>query len=85
MCGACSEHCPTKSVNMVTYKNIMAPEVTDKYCVGCGACEFACPTKPKKSIFVVANQTHQKAVENKSKKAVNKPVESGKKEEDFPF
>lgn len=69
VCGACSEHCPTKAVNMVPYKKILAPEVTNKYCVGCGACEFACPTKPKKSIYVSANFDHKVAEPNKSKKA----------------
>jgi formate hydrogenlyase subunit 6/NADH:ubiquinone oxidoreductase subunit I len=31
-CGACSEHCPTKAVNMIPYKKITIPEVKDEYC-----------------------------------------------------
>jgi ferredoxin len=50
-CGACSEHCPTKAVNMIPVKgaNLMIPEVKEEYCIGCGACEFACPTVPYNS------------------------------------
>jgi ferredoxin len=80
-CGACSEHCPTKAVNMVPYrKGLTIPEVNPDICVGCGACEYACPTDPK-SIVVDANAIHQKA---------NKPPEQKKEEridykEEFPF
>ncbi|MCU0371242.1 MAG: 4Fe-4S dicluster domain-containing protein [Bacteroidales bacterium] len=80
-CGACSEHCPTKAVNMVPYKNgLTIPEVNQEICVGCGACEYACPTDPK-SIVVDANAIHQKA---------KKPPEQKKEEkidykEEFPF
>lgn len=59
-CGACSEHCPTKAVIMVPYKNnLKIPEVQNDYCVGCGACEFACPTIPFKAIYVEGNKDHQ--------------------------
>jgi len=63
-CGACSEHCPTKAVIMVPYKNnLKIPEVRNEYCVGCGACEYACPTKPYKAIYVEGNTEHQIAKE----------------------
>ncbi|MBN2518994.1 MAG: 4Fe-4S binding protein, partial [Bacteroidales bacterium] len=46
-CGACSEHCPTKAVHMVPYKNgLVIPEVTEDICIGCGACEYVCPSLP---------------------------------------
>ena len=63
-CGACSEHCPTKAVIMVPYKNnLKIPEVRNDYCVGCGACEYACPTKPYKAIYVEGNSVHLVAKE----------------------
>jgi len=80
-CGACSEHCPTKAVNMVYYRgDLKIPEVNNKICVGCGACEYACPTNPK-SIYVDGQATHifaEKPVEKQSEI----PAES---QEDFPF
>lgn len=81
-CGACSEHCPTKAVLMVDYKNgLKIPEVTDKYCIGCGACEFACPTKPYKSIYIDGNFVHQIAELNISEKIEGKV----NFKEEFPF
>ncbi len=80
-CGACSEHCPTKAVKMVPYKNLHLPEVKNEYCVGCGACEYACPTKPYKAIYVEGNPVHltaQKMPEEKLKEKVDY-------KEDFPF
>jgi len=63
-CGACSEHCPTKAVIMIPYKNnLKIPEVRNEYCVGCGACEYACPTIPYKAIYVEGNPVHQIAKE----------------------
>lgn len=80
-CGACSEHCPTKAVNMVPYKNgLTIPEVNDKICIGCGACEYACPTRPYRSIFVEGNAVHQLADE-----PVQEKIELQKTTEDFPF
>jgi len=79
-CGACSEHCPTKAVDMVPYiDNLVIPEVNNEICVGCGACEYACPTKPYKAIFVDGNAVHQDA-----KKPEEKELEAGELEE-FPF
>jgi ferredoxin len=81
-CGACSEHCPTKAVTMVDYKNkLKIPEVRNQYCVGCGACEFACPTKPYKAIYVEGNVVHQIAEKNVEEK-LEKKLDL---KEDFPF
>ncbi|HSV88966.1 MAG TPA: 4Fe-4S binding protein [Bacteroidales bacterium] len=79
-CGACSEHCPTKAVNMVEWEGLWLPEVTPELCIGCGACEFACPTYPYKAIFVESNPVHKQAI----------PIEEseGPREdilEEFPF
>lgn len=78
-CGACSEHCPTKAVYMVPWKDLRAPEIDPEICVGCGACEFACPTMPYKAIYVVSNEVHKKAKEPEQEKLEHK------QEEDFPF
>lgn len=75
-CGACSEHCPTKAVHMVPYKEgLLIPEVNESICIGCGACEYACPTLPHKAIFVKAHSEHLKAL---------KPVESDQSLEEIP-
>ena len=80
-CGACSEHCPSKAVQMVPYEgNLKIPEVTQDICVGCGACEYACPTKPYKAIYVDGHSLHKKA-----KKPEEKKLELKKTTEDFPF
>lgn len=85
-CGACSEHCPTKAVDMVPYanpanKDLKIPEMKPDYCIGCGACEHACPTKPYKAIFVDGNAEHKFA-----KKPVVKKIEvKVDMSEDFPF
>lgn len=85
LCGACSEHCPTKACDMVPYKNnLTIPKVDNDICVGCGACEHACPTYPK-SIIVDENVIHLKAF--LPKKKVLKPLINKGKEviEEFPF
>jgi ferredoxin len=84
-CGACSEHCPTKAVQMVPFiDHLTIPEVNEKICIGCGACEYACPTKPIKAIFVESNPYHR--VAQKPLKRVVEAVEQKKKPiEDFPF
>ncbi len=78
-CGACSEHCPTKAVNMVPYKHLVIPEVKDEYCIGCGACEHACPTMPYKAIYVEGKETHAVAKKPEVKKLQEEV------QEDFPF
>ncbi|HEX2961314.1 MAG TPA: 4Fe-4S dicluster domain-containing protein [Ignavibacteriales bacterium] len=81
-CGACSEHCPTKAVNMVPYKGKLSiPEVKDEYCIGCGACEYACPARPYKAIYVEGNPKHLIAKKPEVKK-IDQKVDY---KEDFPF
>ncbi len=80
-CGACSEHCPTKAVRMVPYKNgLTIPEVDESICIGCGACEYACPTQPYKAIYVKGNPVHIVADEPQREKAKKNEFEG-----DFPF
>ncbi len=79
-CGACSEHCPSKAVQMVEWEGLWLPEVTPDLCVGCGACEYACPTKPYKAIYVESNAVHLQAT----------PIEEGEGPQkqvldEFPF
>jgi polyferredoxin len=80
-CGACSEHCPTKAVNMIPWKGrLTIPNVDNTICVGCGACEYACPTTPR-SIVVDGNPIHRIA---------EMPRNTGEKAEEavmeeFPF
>jgi ferredoxin len=81
-CGACSEHCPTKAVDMVPYKNgLMIPEVNQDICIGCGACEYPCPVPaPYRAIYINGNGNHILA---------DKPEKGPKAEvgfeDDFPF
>ncbi|MBE0642331.1 MAG: 4Fe-4S dicluster domain-containing protein, partial [Bacteroidales bacterium] len=81
-CGACSEHCPTKAVNMIPWKGgkLTIPNVDNTICVGCGACEFACPTTPR-SIVVDGNPIHRIAEmpRNMGEKAEEAVME------EFPF
>jgi ferredoxin len=81
-CGACSEHCPTKAVNMAPYNKpgLLIPKVEEAICVGCGACEYACPTMPYKAIYVEGNAVHKKADKPKGS-ANSKEVVP----EEFPF
>jgi polyferredoxin len=85
-CGACSEHCPTKAVDMVPYKNsankkLVIPQIQPDKCVGCGGCEHACPTKPFKAIYVDGNPVHKVAAAPEVKQ-LNGTVDY---KEDFPF
>ncbi len=80
-CGACSEHCPTKAVRMVPYKDgITIPETDQDLCIGCGACEYICPTRPYRAIYVDGNKVHQQA-----KEPVQEELEQPDTEEKFPF
>ncbi len=79
-CGACSEHCPTKAVQMVPYEgNLVIPEVNNEICVGCGACEHACPTRPYRAIFVDGNPVHLDAMKPEVDELEIKALE------EFPF
>lgn len=79
-CGACSEHCPTKAVEMVPFiDNLVIPEVQEDICIGCGACEYACPTVPFKAIYVNGNPVHLDAKKPETGEA------EGKALEEFPF
>ena len=85
-CGACSEHCPTKAVDMVPFANdsgkkLVIPQVNQDICVGCGGCEHACPTKPYKAIYVDGNPVHKKA----QKPVVKKIEQKVDHKKDFPF
>jgi len=87
-CGACSEHCPTKAVEMVPYLDkLKIPRVDSKICIGCGACEHACSTKPQKAIFVESNLYHHLAQKPPKKVEETMPLSGTEKkaEEDFPF
>lgn len=78
-CGACSEHCPTKSCHMVPFEgDLLIPEINDDICIGCGACEHACPTKPYKAIFVDGNPVHEAALKPETEETKTAPSE-------FPF
>ncbi len=83
-CGACSEHCPTKAVEMVPYLGTLKiPAIDEKLCVGCGACEHACPTRPIRAIYDKPNKYHRTAM--KPLHRVNELPEVKKTTEDFPF
>lgn len=83
-CGACSEHCPTKAVYMVDYKNgLLIPEINKEICIGCGACQYACPSVPK-SIIVKANIIHKKVMSPDKIREENRD-ELDKNFNEFPF
>ncbi|MBX3738875.1 MAG: 4Fe-4S binding protein [Candidatus Didemnitutus sp.] len=80
-CAACSEHCPTKAVNTVPFRdNLRLPAVNESLCIGCGACEFACPVRPQRAITVTARATHTRAAQ-----AVEARPQLPKPTGDFPF
>lgn len=83
-CGACSEHCPTKAVDMVVEKGLRVPVVNPDICIGCGACEHACPTKPFKAMYVEGNRVHVAAKKPEAQPSI--PQETGFRETtEFPF
>lgn len=60
-CGACSEHCPTHAIQMVSYKNALSiPQIATEKCVGCGGCEYICPAMPHKAIYVEGVETQNR-------------------------
>jgi ferredoxin/cytochrome b subunit of formate dehydrogenase len=83
-CGACSEHCPTKAVEMVPYEGTLKiPLIDEKICVGCGACEHVCPTRPIRAIYVESHKYHRVAM--KPMKKIDNVQRVKKATEDFPF
>ncbi|MCL2026783.1 MAG: 4Fe-4S dicluster domain-containing protein, partial [Leptospirales bacterium] len=78
-CGAFSEHCPTKAVDMVPYKDgLVIPEINQAICIGCGACENMCPIRPMRAIYVEGNRVHERAELPKKDEIIIK-------QDDFPF
>ncbi|MDR1348344.1 MAG: 4Fe-4S binding protein [Prevotellaceae bacterium] len=74
-CGACDEHCPTKAVHMVSFRDgLLIPEVNASLCVGCGGCEYICPGRPTKAIFVIGNKVHLSATLPEQQKQEEKTV-----------
>lgn len=80
-CAACSEHCPTKAISTVPYRdNLRLPVLNQSLCVGCGACQYACPVRPLQAFLVTPRAVHARAEKFVEKKATA-PVPS----DDFPF
>ena len=78
-CGACDEHCPTKAVRMIPYKEgLRIPEIDTSLCIGCGGCEYICPTRPR-AIIVYGNSEHEIV------KMPEKQVQEQKEVQDFGF
>lgn len=80
-CGACAEHCPTKAVRMIPYKDgLMIPQIRPEICIGCGSCEHICPVRPARAIIVkpIGQQTHIELPKPK-------PIEDSGPLEEFPF
>ena len=61
-CNACSRHCPTAAISLVsdasTGHSVVA--VNEQRCIGCGACEHYCPVRPFSAIYVEGRQVHTK-------------------------
>lgn len=80
-CAACSEHCPTKAVDTVPYRDgLRLPVVHPERCIGCGACEFSCPVQPVKAITVSGRRRHERA-----EKFTEEPPVAPVPEGEFPF
>ena len=62
-CGACDEHCPTKAITMIPYRDtgLFIPKLNKDICIGCGGCQYVCPATPEKAITVSANEVHKTA------------------------
>jgi ferredoxin len=61
-CGACSEHCPSKAIQMDDFGDgLTIPHVYAELCIGCGGCESICPVRPVKAINILANAVHKTA------------------------
>lgn len=61
-CGACSEHCPTQAISMVSYREgLTIPQVDTSICVGCGGCEYVCPARPFRAVYIEGNQVQKEA------------------------
>ena len=74
-CGICSEHCPTRAIEMVPYLGeLKIPDLDEKICVGCGACEYVCPTRPIRAIYVEPLIYHRKALKSKKEVEVKQNV-----------
>lgn len=59
-CNACTRHCPTAALSMVTdsstgHRRVV---VNEARCIGCGACEHYCPVRPFSAIYVEGREVH---------------------------
>jgi ferredoxin len=80
-CAACSEHCPTKAIGTVPYRdNLRIPVLNQSLCIGCGACQYACPVKPVKAFLVTGRSVHGHA-----EKLVEKKATAPAHSDEFPF
>lgn len=82
-CAACSEHCPTKAVDMVSEGKLKVPKMDQDICIGCGACEHVCPAKPNKAIYVKPHSIHLVAKDPEIKNVGKDKETEGIM--DFPF
>ena len=59
-CNACSRHCPTAAISLVTDSATghSRVAVNESRCIGCGACEHYCPVRPFSAIYVEGREVH---------------------------
>ena len=59
-CNACSRHCPTAAISLVSDSSTGHSRVTvnESRCIGCGACEHYCPVRPFSAIYVEGREVH---------------------------
>lgn len=59
-CNACSRHCPTAAISLVSDASTGHSVVTvnEQRCIGCGACEHYCPVRPFSAIYVEGREVH---------------------------